>query len=421
MLRVAFCAGEVGVAHAVSPRMGARLAAIRAQDLGPSFVKLCQFASTRADVLPEEYCRAFAELRDDARKDSAEDIRAAVVRRLGVRDLESVFCEFDPEPLASASIAQVHRARLAENGREVAVKVLKAGVRESIENDLRIAKSLVGLLPKDGSSSQLERALSQYSSVLRRETDFAAEAKSGLVARRAVMSSLSGEVVVPEPLSWRDGVLVMEYVPSVSVSESGDLERMTGLIMESILLLVASGDWFHQDPHQGNLGVSLDEFGNERLVLYDFGNVSRLGPKTIDGLIAVTFAFLRDDRAAIAESLARYGLVERGDGPGAALALDTMIEQGMEYVRSMNIRSFDASAIDKEAAHGIRLSPEVQNVMRAVVMAEGVCKSVYGGFDLRAAIDQFLAVHSMGIAAEKAARDWDGLRYRYGGRSRHRP
>nr|WRJ69577.1 putative ubiquinone biosynthesis protein UbiB [Oceanusvirus sp.] len=410
--RIALCAGEVLAAHSISPSMGAKLAAHRAQDLGPSFVKMGQFASTRADVLSEHYCREFAKLRDDTRRDSAADIRNAVVKSLGIESIESVFSEFDDEPIASASVAQVHRARLAKNDQVVAVKVLKKGIREAVEADLAVAHTVASMLPKDAAVDQFNRMLSQYSDLLRRETDFVSEARSGLSAKRTLARALGNEVIVPKPLISREGVIVMEHVPSVPLKESRDLPRVTGLVMEAIMVLITSGEWFHQDPHEGNLGIVRDSRGNERLVIYDFGNVSRLAPDTLDGLMETTVAFLQKDKKAIAKSLIDNDLVQAKDS--GLIALDTMIDQGLEYVRTMNIQSFDASSIDRESAHSLDVSPEINNVMRAVIMAEGVCKSVHKDFELEASIDQFIAVHGVDIVSRKASRDVENVLRSFG-------
>lgn len=406
--KIAFSVGEVAAAHALDRRTAARLAAARAQDLGPSFIKMGQFASTRGDLLSPEYFEEFARLRDDVRADGPEVARGTVCRSLGIDSLSEVFAEFEDTPDASASVAQVHRAKLL-SGQTVAVKVIKHGVRDAIENDLRAARTIEGVLSGANPSmkARLRRMLDRYSAVLRRETDFEAEAAAASKARETLRDALGDEVIVPLPIIKSPDAIVMEYVPSIPIRRARDGAHITSLVMESVLSLITAGDGFHQDPHEGNLGV-VREGGSERLVIYDFGNVASLSQDSLDGLLEAGMAFQVKDADMLADALLKHRLVlpNAGFSPSQVKpVLMDMILQGFEYVRTMDIRSFDPAKIDKDAAHSMTLAEEVNGVMRSVTMAEGVCKSAHRGFDLQRSIDQFLAVHSANIAITRARRD----------------
>ena len=410
--KIALSVGEVATAHRLSKRSAARLAAHRAQDLGPSFIKLGQFASTRGDVLSPEYFQEFAKLRDDVRADAPDVVRRNVCRDLGVSSVREVFSEFDDEPVASASVAQVHRAMLKRTGQQVAVKVLKDGVKEGIENDLRAARAVAGVVARASPASreQVEKLIARYSAVLRKETDFVAEARAARDARRTLLDALGDEVIVPRPIIRRPGVIVMEFVPSSPIGGAREPRRITSLVMEAIFSLITAGECFHQDPHEGNLGVT-SAGGRERLVIYDFGNVSSLPRTALDGLLEAGLAFQLKDASMLADALVKHDLVDLKGGDAAEVrpVLMDMIGQGFEYVRTMDIKSFDPKKLDKESAHKMALADEVNGVMRSITMAEGVCKSAYPGFDLQRSIDQYLAVHSAEIAARRARRDIEAV------------
>lgn len=405
--KIGLSVGEVAVAHKLNEKVGAKLAAIRAQDLGPTFVKLGQFASTRADVLSKEYYREFSKLRDDVRKDPEAIVKETVLKRLGIKSLDEVFSEFDTEPVASASVAQVHRAVLRSNGKRVAVKVMKAGVEDSVEQDIRSAKTFVNVVRymQPGLYSQVMTLVDRYAKILRKEIDFPSEAKAALEARDTLMRSMGEDVIVPKPYFWKPGIIVMEYVPSVPVSKSNNPANATRLVMEAIFSLISGGEVFHQDPHEGNMGI-VRVGGEERLVLYDFGNVSRLSKEAIDAIMDVGMAFQMRDANRVAKLLIRHRLISSDTVESEYMpVLLELINQSFEYVNSMDIKAFDPNKIDPDKAHMVQMSDEVNAVMRSVTMAEGVCKSAYSDFDLQSCIDEYLAVHGSDIAFRRAARD----------------
>lgn len=405
--KIALSFGEVAAAHKVSKSMGARLAAIRAQDLGPTFVKMGQFASTRADILSSEYYQEFSGLRDDVRKDPEDVVEQTVLRRLGIDELSEVFSEFDLAPVASASVAQVHKAVLRATGKRVAVKVMKDGVESSVENDIRSAQTLAGVIKhaQPALHAQVTSLVNRYSAVLRREIDFAAEAAAAGLARKALRRSMGGDVIVPKPIMWKDGIIVMDYVPSVPISKSANLSKSTGLVIEAIFSLIAAGECFHQDPHEGNMGIARVN-GEEKLVLYDFGNVSCLSKESMDGIMEAGMAFQMRDTGRVAKLLVRHKLIVSGAKEDAYMpVLTELVNQAFDYVDTMNIGAFDPGKLDRDSAHLVQLSDEVNAVLRSITMAEGVCKSAYPGFDLQSCIDEYLAVHGADIAARRATRD----------------
>lgn len=409
--KVALCVGEVAAAHRVDRRVAARLATTRAQDMGPSFIKLGQLASTRADLLPREYSEEFGRLRDCVKEDEASSIRRTVCESFGVSSVDDVFSAFCDEPIASASVAQVHRATMRDTGREVAVKVVKRGVRSGMEVDVRAARAVASAAGWAGiaDAKRVMDFVDNYSVLITGETDMQAEESAARCARESLVRSMGDDVIVPEPITSRTDVIVMEYVPSVSIVRSRDPKRITSIVMETVLSLIASGGCFHRDPHEGNMGVAV-RGGKERLVLYDFGSVARMSRAGMRGMMEAGVAFQMRDSSMLADTLIQRGLVELADSPSECRrVLVGMINQCFEYVRTMDIRSFDPSRLDRMAAHKVTLSEEINSVMRAVTMAEGVCKSAYPMFDLQTCIDQYIAVHGGDIALRRGMEDLNEL------------
>jgi predicted unusual protein kinase regulating ubiquinone biosynthesis (AarF/ABC1/UbiB family) len=250
--------------------------------------------------------------------------------------------------------------------------------------------------------------LESYSTILRKETDFVAEAQAASAVRDLLAATMPTDVLVPKPLMWADGVIIMEYVPYIPVGNSVDIQSVTLKIIETIMVLICSGGWFHQDPHEGNLGI-VCAGGRERLVMYDFGNVARLSPAMLDGMLEVGVAYHLKDSKMMVSSIVRNDVVTAVSGAVDQGTLVEMIEQGVEYARNMDMRSFDPSKLDKKMANNMVVHPEIRCVIRAVTMSEGVCKSVNDRFDLESTIDQIIAVHAPRIIHEKAVRDLSTL------------
>jgi ubiquinone biosynthesis protein len=285
--------------------------------LGPIFVKFGQMLSTRRDLLPGDLAEELSKLQDRVPPFPAAQSRAMVEQAFG-KPIEAVFARFDAEPVASASIAQVHFAQL-HDGREVAVKVLRPGMLGAIDGDLALLRILAGWverLSSDGRRLRPVEVVGEFDRVLHDELDLVREAANAAQLRRN-MAGLN-LVLVPE-MVWdlcTQGVIVMERMHGVPISrldtlrEAGvDLKKLSRDGVTIFFTQVFRDGFFHADMHPGNILVSLapETFG--RYVALDFGIVGTLTEVDKDYLAQNFIAFFRRDYKRVAELHVESGWV----------------------------------------------------------------------------------------------------------------
>ncbi|KAF2611629.1 hypothetical protein F2Q70_00010809 [Brassica cretica] len=246
--------------------------------LGPTFIKIGQQFSTRVDILPQEYVDQLSELQDQVPPFSSATALSIVEEELGA-SVDDIFDRFDYEPIAAASLGQVHRARL--KGQEVVIKVQRPGLKDLFDIDLKnlrvIAEYLQKVDPKsDGAKRDWVAIYDECASVLYQEIDYTKEAaNSELFANNfknleyVKVPSIYWEYTTPQ-------VLTMEYVPGIKINKiqaldqlGVDRKRLGRYAVESYLEQILSHGFFHADPHPGNIAV--DDVNGGRLIFYDFG------------------------------------------------------------------------------------------------------------------------------------------------------
>ena len=248
-------------------------------DLGPTYVKLGQVLSVRPDILPDEVLEEFQTLQDNVPPMTFEDVRKVVEDEMQ-RPLEEIFESFDREPLGSASIAQVHAARLA-SGQEVAVKLQRRGIEKTIRSDIHILYSLAQLLENSGITlpglygpAEIVR---EFDVAIRQELDFVYELKN---AERMALLMAGSDVVIPEVYpQWSSRrLMVLEKIQGEPLQQainrvSGEQARaLAHQIMDATYAMVFEHGFFHGDPHPGNLFVTPDN----KIAYLDFGVVGTL-------------------------------------------------------------------------------------------------------------------------------------------------
>jgi predicted unusual protein kinase regulating ubiquinone biosynthesis (AarF/ABC1/UbiB family) len=272
--------------------------------LGPTFVKLGQILSTRADLLPDSYLTALSRLQDEVAPIPFADVEKTLREELGVR-LSKAFAEFDSKPLAAASLAQVHRAVL-RGGREVAVKVQRPGIRLQAADDLEVLESVASLAERVSATAaryDVGRLVHDFRATLLRELDYRIEAENLRVLGR----NLRGfeRVLVPQPVPdySTSRVLTMDYVTGSKVTSLSWAARtelapgdLADVLFAAYLQQIFVDGFFHADPHPGNLRVTHDG----RLAMLDLGMVAHLTPRFQDLLLQLLAAIAdgRGDEAA---------------------------------------------------------------------------------------------------------------------------
>jgi ubiquinone biosynthesis protein len=256
-------------------------------ELGPIFVKFGQAVSTRRDLLPPDIANELVKLQDQVPPFPGSTARAIVERAYG-RPLAEVFTEFDETPLAAASIAQVHAARLP-NGAEVVVKVLRPGMRAVIERDLEVLYALARLAQQywtEGRRLRPIEVVAEYEKTVLAELDLMREAANAAQLRRNFAGS--DLLYVPE-IHWdycRADVMVMERIHGIQISdtqrlrEAGtDIQKLAENGVRIFFTQVFRHNFFHADMHPGNIFVLVDDPANPRYAAVDFGIVGTLDPR----------------------------------------------------------------------------------------------------------------------------------------------
>jgi ubiquinone biosynthesis protein len=264
------------------------------ESLGPTFVKLGQLLSTRADLLSDAHIEALSRLQDDVEPVPFDEIRAVVEQDLGAR-LSNVYESFDEVPIASASLGQVHHAVL-RNGREVAVKVQRPGIRETVARDLEVLHGFAKLLDDHtdaGERYHFDEMIDEFERSLIRELDYRREAVSLGELRRNLGSF--ERLTVPDHVEGltTSRVLTMDHVEGIKVTSlSGvaridlDGEALVDELFRAYLQQMLSDGFVHADPHPGNVLLTPDH----RLALIDVGMVVRLDPTTRERMLRLLLA-----------------------------------------------------------------------------------------------------------------------------------
>lgn len=352
------------------------------EELGPTFVKLGQILSTRHDLLPPSFTAELSRLQDQVPPFPFEQVKTQIERGLG-RPLEELFASFEEKPLASASMAQVHVAKLT-SGEDVVVKVQRPGIDAEVRADasiLVILAQLLELVVEEFSTYRVHDLAQEFEAGLTAELDFTQEARN-LRAFAAFNEGREG-VQVPklyEELSSRT-VLTMGRVYGRRITElrhDPDVER-THAIVERLVLLnfdhIFVDGMFHADPHPGNVLVT-DE-GD--LAFIDMGLMGRLAQDTQDRMLTLLLAItLRD-----ADTLARI-LVRVGESP-KRVHLHTFrdaIRRVLDRYLGLSVADVDTSAVladlvDLSARFGMRMPKDLALLSKATVTVDGIVRALH--------------------------------------------
>jgi predicted unusual protein kinase regulating ubiquinone biosynthesis (AarF/ABC1/UbiB family) len=298
------------------------------EELGPTYIKLGQLLSTRFDLLPEAYTSALARLQDDAEPFGYDVVEEIVESELGAR-VRHLFADFEQEPMAAASLGQVHRATLPD-GRPVVVKVQRPGAREVTREDMETLAKLADLADRHTSAGRrygFADLLSQFRRTLAGELDYRREARN--LVRFGELTADHDLLVVPQPVADHSTsrVLTMERIEGRKVTDVGplglldvDARPMVEQLFRCYLTLMLDHGVLHADPHPGNLMLTDDG----RLALLDLGMVTSLSPRLQDRVTKLLLA------------------IGDGDGEEAALVL-----AGMGHP----LADYDAAGFREEVAH----------------------------------------------------------------------
>ncbi|BDR55360.1 ABC transporter [Bombiscardovia apis] len=348
--------------------------------LGPTFVKMGQILSMRSEILPEAFCRELSKLRADADPIPYATVMDTLSREYD-RPLDQIFSSIDATPLGSASLAQVHRARLV-TGEDVAVKVQRPGVRETMVQDIDIMRSFVKwagrVAPKRSQVVDIKGVVEELWQTFQTETNFVVEARNLSQFREFCKPYAYIDCPKPYPQYCTEHVVVMEYVEGISVSHPGqlldagyDLGEIGTKLVDNYATQILDAGFFHADPHPGNIIIR-----EGKIVLIDLGMVGRLDTKTRSVLKDMIFAVGKEDSPALAEGLLRFtGTSEtRPDDYSALLSdLDSIVQEyGKVDLADLDIAEYVNSIMLLAQRHDIKVPSSVTMVARCLVTLEGL-------------------------------------------------
>ncbi len=361
------------------------------EDLGPSFVKLGQIASTRPDLLPADLITELKKLQDSVAPLPFEQIKDQIERSLGA-PVSDVFERFNEEPLAAASISQVHRATLKtdEGPKDVAVKVQRPGIAGTIASDLDLLHALAALIERAIPESRIYSPIGlvqQFDHAITSELDFSSEADNA----RRFKQNFADDPHIRFPEVHRAAsskqVITLEFLEgykiydAVRAGHSG--KSIARLALRAMVRQNFEDGFFHADPHPGNVVVwgTPEEPG---LALFDLGMVGRLSPRMRDLTVDVVTAALRRDHEAIADALYEIGTPTKKidmDAYRAEVALLSERYLG-KSLKDVELSGLIRDIVRAATKYGIEIPTDFVMMGKSLMTVEGVGKEIDPDFDV---------------------------------------
>jgi len=351
-------------------------------DLGPTFIKVGQLFSTRADIFPTEYVEELAKLQDKVPAFSYEQVEAIVEKELD-RKIPQLFENFEPVPLAAASLGQVHKATL-HTGEAVVVKVQRPGLKKLFEIDLQILKGIAYYFqrhPEWGRGRDWLGIYEECCRILWEEIDYLKEGRNADTFRRNFRDE--DWVKVPR-VYWRYAstkVLTLEYVPGIKISQYAALEAagldrqvLANLGAKAYLQQLLNNGFFHADPHPGNIAVSPEG----ALIFYDFGMMGQIKSNVREGLMETLFGVAQKDAERVVNSLVNLGALAPTEDMGPVrrsvqYMLDNFMDKPFE---NQSVAAISDDLYEIAYNQPFRFPATFTFVMRAFSTLEGVGKGL---------------------------------------------
>jgi len=369
------------------------------EELGPTFIKLGQVLATRVDLFEPEWIAEFSKLQDSAPPVPYAELQQQLGEDLGAPP-EEIFATFDPEPLAAASIAQVHLARL-NDGSAVVVKVRRPGIRPVVEADLRWLMRLAELVESESPELRNfhpKEIVRQFEQSLRRELDFATECRNaeriannfaGYKDQDAASLPATAPVIVIPRVYWQwtgERVCVQEFIDGIpgrdlAAADRAGLDRkiLARRGARAVLKMIVEDGFFHADPHPGNVFY----LPGNRLAFIDFGMVGRLTEERRGQMIRLMLGLVRHDAARVADVLLDWSGDISVDEGSLILEIQTFVDQYYNIpLKQLSLGAMltDLVAILRE--HRIALPPDLALLIKAFITLEGMGRELDPDFDM---------------------------------------
>ncbi len=365
-------------------------------DLGPTFIKIGQSLSTRADLLPKEYVKALGQLQDKVPPFSPDEAIALIESELG-NSIHTLYRDFDPYPLASASLGQVHKARL-HTGEDVVVKVQRPGLERLFNLDFEILHRLVRFLQQyvpNLRKYDLEAIYHEFFDLLYKEIDYIHEGKNADSFRENFIDY--PRILVPT-IYWRyttKKILTLEYLPGIKIDDRQTMEAC-GINTKEIIQLgiccylkqLLQDGFFQSDPHPGNMAVSPEG----SLIFYDFGTMTEVKPIAKDQMVKTFFAVLKKDTEEVISTLTYMGLIEPVPDMTPvrrliSFTLEKFTEKPIELQAFDQLRSEVALMFEQQP---FRLPSQMTFILKSITTLDGIARTLDPEYNLLAASKPFI-------------------------------
>ena len=344
-------------------------------ELGPTFVKFGQILSSRPDILPEEYCEEFKKLRNRVEPMSFETVREIVEESVGSK-LEDIFESVDPSPLGSASMAQVHRAKL-KSGDDVVIKVQRRGIYEIMEKDVNLMRDITKFIPANlVSGINLTEAIDEFWKVSQEEMDFTIESEN----LRTFYKNCKNIAYATCPKPYNDicteKVLVMEAINGIELSNyeelkkrGYDLNEIGEKIADHFVRQIMDDGFFHADPHQGNILIR-----DGKIVWIDLGMTGRLDKTSKAAITKAIISVSRNDIAGLVDFVYAMGVYK--ERPLRSQLYDS-ISAFMSKYASSDLASIDLAQLFTEfmsvlKTNKVEMPSNFTMLVRGLATVEGV-------------------------------------------------
>lgn len=353
------------------------------EELGPTYIKIGQIASTRADIIPQDILCELEKLQENVPPFSFEEVSVIIEEELG-SPLEDIFSSFDENVIAAASIGQVHRAQLRSTGEQVAVKVQRPRIKAMIETDLEILLDLATLAEnrmKRMERLQLRDVVDEFAKSLRNELDYTIEGRNA--EKIAKQFKMDKKIHIPS-IYWdytTRRVLTMEFVKGLRLNQFEELEKngynhkeLAEQLVQALFHQILIEGFFHADPHPGNIFL----LQGGVISFIDFGMVGRLTLDMKHNFASLIIAMMRQNTESMIKAVLRIGIVpEDVNLPVLSNDVDELREKYMDVPLSrVSLGEAISDLFEVAFRHQIRIPSDFTMVAKCLLILEGIVEKL---------------------------------------------